>query len=44
MIVAMTRGKLPPAEISALSHEITTTVTDIAQLTKRLQDLQKRFA
>jgi hypothetical protein len=40
----MTRGKLPPAEVSALSQEILGAATDIVKLTKQLEDLQKRFA
>jgi phospholipase C len=43
MIVAMTRGKLSAPEISALSHQVTSEATGIVTLTKRLEDLQKRF-
>jgi hypothetical protein len=44
MIVWMTKGKLTPGEIMALSNEVTMETTSIVDLTKRLQDLQKRFA
>ena len=44
MIVWMTNGKLTPSEIMALSNEVTMETTSIVDLTKRLQDLQKRFA
>ena len=42
-IVAMAHGKLSSAEISKLSHEVAGTETDITKLSKRLDELAKRF-
>ncbi len=43
IIARMARGKLPPAEIQALSHEVLTTSRDMATLERRLNELQQRF-
>lgn len=44
IIASLTRGKLPPAEIQRLSHEILSNAQDMTTLEKHLDELQKRFA
>ena len=44
LIASMARGKLPAAEITRLSHEVTTGATDTPALVRQLDDLAKRFA
>ena len=43
LIASMARGKLPAAEITRLSHEVTTGAKDTPTLVRQLDELAKRF-
>jgi phospholipase C len=44
IVTSMARGKLTPAEIVKLSEEVAREATDVQTLTKKLNELEKRFS